>query len=54
MNSKLENKFIKNNMLVAVRSRPLSQKELQFSNISTIKIQNREKLTIINPIQYKE
>ena len=54
MNSKLENKFIKNNMLVAVRSRPLSERELQFSNISTIKIQNREKLTITNPIQYKE
>ena len=54
MNTKLENKFTKNNMLVAVRSRPLSEHELQFSNISTIKIQNREKLTITNPIQYKE
>lgn len=48
----LETKFNKNNMIVAVRSRPLSKRELDFSNISTITISNREVVTVMDPLEY--
>ena len=48
----LETKFNKNNMIVAIRSRPLSKRELDFSNISTIKISNREVVSVMDPLEY--
>ena len=42
----LETKFSKNNMLVAVRCRPLNQRELSYSPLKTVSIHNREIITI--------
>ena len=47
----LKQKFSKQNMIVAVRCRPLSQRELEFSNINTITIE-KEVVTVSNPIEY--
>ena len=49
--SNLKQKFSKQNMIVAVRCRPLSQRELDFSNINTITIE-KEVVTVSNPIEY--
>ena len=49
--SNLKQKFSKQNMIVAVRCRPLSQRELEFSNINTITIE-KEVVTVSNPIEY--
>lgn len=49
----IETKFNKKNMIVAVRSRPLSQRELEFSNFNIVKILNREIVSVINPVEYK-
>ena len=49
--SNLKQKFSKQNMIVAVRCRPLSQRELDFSNINTITIE-KEIVTVSNPIEY--
>lgn len=48
----IETKFNKKNMIVAVRSRPLSQRELEFSNFDIVKIFNREVVSVINPLEY--
>ncbi len=50
-----ENQDIKpssKNMIVAVRSRPLNEIELQYSNIKTIEIENAKTLIITEPTQY--
>ena len=55
MNQNEENQEIKSsskNMIVAVRSRPLSKIELEYSNIKTIEIQNSKTLIITEPTQY--
>ena len=48
----LESKFSKNNMLVAIRSRPLNKRELEESNYNTISISNRDTVTISIPLEY--
>ena len=48
----LESKFNKNNMLVAVRARPLNKRELEESNYNTISISNRDTVTISIPLEY--
>ena len=55
MNQNEENQEIKSsskNMIVAVRSRPLSKIELEYSNIKSIEIQNSKTLIITEPTQY--
>jgi kinesin family protein 18/19 len=42
----------RNNMLVAVRCRPLNNKELEYSNIETILINQKEIVTVIDPVEY--
>jgi kinesin family protein 18/19 len=41
----------RNNMLVAVRCRPLNNKELEYSNIETIVINQKEIVTVIDPVE---
>ena len=48
----LSDKFTKNNMLVAVRTRPLSKSELEDSNYNTISVPDKDKITITVPIEY--
>ena len=48
----LSEKFTKNNMLVAVRARPLSKSELEDSNFNTISIPDKDKITITAPTEY--
>ena len=43
----VENKFSKNTMLVSVRIRPLNKKELQYSSLKTLQIEN-DKIKIIS------
>ena len=50
----LETKFSKNNMLVAVRCRPLNQREQSYSPIKTVTIHNREIITISGSKKEKE
>ena len=49
----LENKFSKNTMLVSVRIRPLNKKELQYSSLKTLEIEN-DKIKIISSQKQKE
>lgn len=42
----LEEKFSKNNIIIAVRVRPLNKKELEDSDYKTIRIIDRDTLTI--------
>ena len=49
---KLEEKFSKNKMLVALRSRPLLSRELEDSNYNTISIQDKETVIITIPTEY--
>ena len=49
---KLEEKFYKNKMIVALRSRPLLNRELEESNYNTITIPNRETVIITIPTEY--
>ena len=48
----LADKFNKNNMLVAVRARPLTKSELEDSNYNTISVPNKDTLTITFPTEY--
>jgi kinesin family member 18/19 len=48
-----DSKFSKENIVVAVRVRPLNNRELEFSNIETLKITEREIVTVLDPIEYK-
>ena len=48
----LSDKFTKNNMLVAVRARPLSKSELEDSNYNTISVPDKDKITITVPTEY--
>ena len=48
----LSDKFTKNNMLVAVRSRPLSKSELEDSNYNTISVPDKDKIVISVPTEY--
>jgi kinesin family protein 18/19 len=41
----------RNNMLVAVRCRPLNNKELESSNVETIIINQKEIVTVIDPVE---
>ena len=55
MNQDEENQDIKpssKNMIVAVRSRPLNEMELEYSNIKTIEIEDSKTLIITEPTQY--
>ena len=49
---KLEEKFSKNKMLVALRARPLLKRELEESNYSTITIADKETVLITIPTEY--
>lgn len=42
----------KSNILVAVRCRPLSKKELDISNIETVKILNNKVVCVLDPVEY--
>ena len=44
----LQTKFNKNNIIIAVRSRPLNQKELEYSNYKTLSFDNREEITFLD------
>ena len=44
--------FTKNNMLVAVRARPLSKSELEDSNYNTISVPVKDKIIITIPTEY--
>jgi kinesin family protein 18/19 len=48
-----DKKFSKENMVVAVRVRPLNNRELEYSNLETLKITNREMVTVFDPTEYK-
>ena len=48
----LEEKFTKNKMIVALRSRPLLSKELEDSNYKTISVLNPETVSITIPTEY--
>ena len=48
----LEEKFSKNNIIIAVRVRPLNKKELEDSDYKTIRIIDRDTLTISIPTEY--
>ena len=48
----LEEKFSKNKMLVALRSRPLLARELEDSNYKTISVINNETVSITIPTEY--
>ena len=53
MNPKiLSDKFNKNNMIVAVRARPLSKSELDDSNYNTISVPDKDKIIITMPTEY--
>lgn len=45
--------FNKENIVVAVRVRPLNNRELEFSNIETLKTTDRKIITVLDPIEYK-
>ena len=49
---KLEEKFAKNKMLVALRSRPLLNRELEESNYNTISVPDNETVLITIPTEY--
>lgn len=49
----IEQKFNKNNMIVAIRVRPLSTSEMTYSNINTIQIQNKENVILTTPLEFK-
>ena len=49
---KIEEKFSKNKMLVALRSRPLLNRELEESNYNTISVTDRETVIITIPTEY--
>ena len=49
----LETKFSKSTMLVSVRIRPLNKKELQYSSLKTLQIEN-DKIKIISSQKQKE
>jgi kinesin family protein 18/19 len=46
-------KFSKENIVVAIRVRPLNNRELEFSNIETVKITDGELVTVLDPLEYK-
>ena len=48
----LEEKFTKNKMLVALRSRPLLARELEESNYNTISVSNKDTVVITIPTEY--
>ena len=48
----LSSKFSKNNMLVAVRIRPLSNSELEESNYNTISVPSKDVIKISMPTEY--
>ena len=48
----LSDKFSKNNMLVAVRARPLSKSEQEDSNYNIISVPDKDKITITVPTEY--
>ena len=48
----LSEKFSKNNMLVAVRARPLTKSELEDSNFNTISVPEKDKITVTIPTEY--
>ena len=48
----LSDKFTKNNMLVAVRTRPLSKSELEDSNYNTISVPDKDKIIVTIPTEY--
>lgn len=49
---KLDEKFAKNKMLVALRSRPLLARELEESNYNTIAVTNKDTVVITIPTEY--
>ena len=51
-NKKLDEKFSKNKMLVALRARPLLARELEESNYKTISIIDSETVSITIPTEY--
>ena len=48
----LSDKFSKNNMIVAVRARPLSKNELEDSNYNTISVTEKDRITVTVPTEY--
>ena len=42
----------KGNILVTVRCRPISKKEIEISNIETVKILNHKIVIVLDPIEY--
>jgi kinesin family protein 18/19 len=48
-----ELKFNKDNMVVAIRVRPLNAREIEFSNIETVKINDKDTITINDPTEHK-
>ena len=51
-NKSLISKFSKNNMLVAVRTRPLSKSELDDSNFNTISVPEKDVIKLSMPTEY--
>ena len=51
-NQSLSSKFSKNNMLVAVRTRPLSKSELEDSNFNIISVPEKDVIKISMPTEY--
>ena len=48
----LSSKFSKNNMLVAIRARPLSKSELDDSNFNIISVPEKDVIKISMPTEY--
>ena len=51
-NQSLSSKFSKNNMLVAIRARPLSNSELEDSNFNIISVPENDVIKISMPTEY--
>jgi kinesin family protein 18/19 len=48
-----EIKFAKENMIVAVRIRPLNNRELEYSSIETVKIAEKNTVTVLDSIEFR-
>ena len=48
-----EIKFVKENMIVALRIRPLNNRELEYSTIETVKIAEKNTVTVLDSIEFR-
>ena len=51
-NINLLKNFDKENLIVAVRVRPMNSREIEFSNLDALKITNKKIVTVLDPLEY--